>query len=145
MLGDISILYILNTSISWGLFLIIWLVQIIIYPGLSRIPSKGFVNYHRWYVKRISAIVLPMMICEVIITIRWLMLDHYSFYSSASALLVVIIWLSTFVLQLPIHKHLQFGKDDLLIKRLVATNWILAIAWSMKAVAVTLAAVKNSL
>lgn len=76
-----SYLYISNIAISWGLLVLIWLVQIIIYPGLSRLPSEGFVNYHRWYVIRISAIVLPLMICEVIITISWLMMENYSVYS----------------------------------------------------------------
>ena len=145
MSGNIAHLYIFNIAISWGLLLLIWLVQIIIYPGFSRIPTKGFVNYHRWYVIRISAIVLPLMICEVIITVGWLILDNYSFYSSISAFLVVVIWLSTFALQVPIHKHLQSGKDDACIRRLVNTNWIRTIAWSMRAVAVTIAAVKSFL
>ena len=68
MSGNIAHLYIFNIAISWGLLLLIWLVQIIIYPGLSRLPSEDFVNYHRWYMIRISATVLPLMICEVIIT-----------------------------------------------------------------------------
>jgi hypothetical protein len=67
----LSHLTIFNIAISWGLLLLIWLVQIIIYPGLSRIPSNDFVNYHSWYVVRISAIVLPLMIGEAIITISW--------------------------------------------------------------------------
>ena len=68
MPDDMSYLYNSNIAISWGLLVLIWLVQIIIYPGLSRLPSEDFVNYHRWYMIRISAIVLPLMICEVIIT-----------------------------------------------------------------------------
>ena len=142
MSGNIAHLYTFNIAISWGLLLLIWLVQIIIYPGLSRIPSKDFVNYHSWYVKRISTIVLSLMIGEVIITIGWLMLENYSFYSSTSAFLVFIIWLSTFSLQVPIHKHLQSGKDDTCISRLVTTNWIRTIAWSLKAITVTIAAIR---
>jgi hypothetical protein len=145
MSGNLHHLYIFNIAISWGLLLLIWLVQIIIYPGFRRIPSKGFVNYHRWYVIRISAIVLPLMICEVIVTIGWLMLDSNLFFPLISAFWVVIIWLSTFVLQVPIHNRLQAGKDDACIRRLVTTNWIRTIAWSMKAVAVTIAAAKSFL
>jgi hypothetical protein len=40
------------------------------------------------------------------------------------------------------HKHLQSGKDENSIRRLVNTNWIRTIAWSMKAVAVTIAFVE---
>jgi hypothetical protein len=83
------------------------------------------------------------MIGEVIITIGWLMLDNYSLFSLISAFLVVIIWLSTLVLQVPIHNRLQSGKDNACIRRLVTTNWIRTIAWSIKAVAVTIAAAKS--
>ena len=135
--------YILNLAVSWGLFVLIWLVQIIIYPGLLRIPSKEFVNYHSWYTIRITAIVLPLMIGEVIITVGWLILDKVTIFSAVAAFFVVFIWLSTFTLQVPIHKQLQSGKDKTLIRRLVKTNWIRTVAWSMKAVAVTIAASKG--
>jgi len=140
MAGYVSHLYTLNIAMSWGLFVLIWLVQIIIYPGFRRIRSGDFVTYHRWYVRRISVIVLPLMICEVVMTLGWLTLTKFSLYSSVSAFLVVVIWLSTFRLQVPIHKRLQSGKDNACIDRLVATNWIRTMAWSLKAAFVILAA-----
>ena len=140
---NISLLYIFNIAVSWGLLLLIWLVQIIIYPGFERVPSTGFINYHRWYVKRISAVVLPLMICEVIISVGWLMLENYSIYSVIATLLVVIIWLSTFTLQVPVHQKLQSAKDQACIRRLVNSNWIRTIAWTFRAFIVTIAAVKN--
>ena len=139
----LSHLTIFNIAISWGLLLLIWLVQIIIYPGQSRIPSDDFVNYHSWYAVRISAIVLPLMIGEAIITIAWLVWAKVSIYAAVAAGFVVIIWLSTFLLQVPIHKKLRSGKEDSHIKRLLATNWIRTIAWSLKAVWVTVAAVQS--
>jgi hypothetical protein len=139
----LSYLYLFNVAVSWGLLLIIWLVQVIIYPGLFRVSSKEFVSYHFWYAFRITAIVLPLMISEVIITVGWLILEPATVYSAAAAVLVFFIWLSTFTLQVPIHKQLQSGKDKKLIRRLVNTNWIRTFAWSMKAVAVTFAASKG--
>jgi hypothetical protein len=100
-----------NIAVSWGLLILIGLVQIIIYPGFQRIPNADFTIYHRWYVFRIS-------------------------------LAVAVVWLSTLILQVPIHKCLQNGKDDVLIRRLVATNWIRTAAWSLKALVVTMAAVQ---
>ena len=140
---NISLLYIFNIAVSWGLLLLIWLVQIIIYPGFDQIPSTGFKNYHRWYVKRISAIVLPLMICEVIISVGWLILENYSLYSVIAILLVLIIWLSTFMLQVPMHQNLQSGKDQVCIQRLVNTNWIRTMAWTIRAFVVTIAALES--
>lgn len=139
----LSYLNISNIAISWGLFILIWLVQIIIYPGLTRIPARDFVNYHAWYMVRITTVVLPLMICEVIITIAWFYLQNRLIYPTFAVGLVVVVWLSTFLLQVPIHKRLQAGKDETTIKRLVATNWIRTVAWSLKAVIVTIAAAKS--
>ena len=127
-----------NLAVSWGLFILIWLVQIIIYPGFHRISPEGFAAYHRWYVKRISSIVLPLMIAELILAIWWVLADNYSSVSITSGLLVIVVWLSTFLLQVPIHNRLKAGKDDKRIQRLVATNWIRTAAWSLKACAVSI-------
>ncbi len=132
-----------NLAVSWGLLVLIWLVQVIIYPGLFRIPSKEFVDYHSWYTIRITAIVLPLMIGEVMITAGWLILDKVTIFSAVAAIFVVLIWISTFMLQVPIHKQLQAGKDKTLISQLVKTNWIRTFAWSMKAIVVTIAASKG--
>ncbi len=48
-----------NLAVSWGLFILIWLVQLIIYPGFHRIPRESFATYHKWYVIRMSCVVLP--------------------------------------------------------------------------------------
>ena len=77
------------------------------------------------------------------ITVGWLILDKVTIFSAVAFFLVVLIWLSTFTLQVPIHKRLQSGKDKTLIRRLLKTNWIRTVAWSMKAVAVTIAAGKG--
>ena len=132
---------IFNLAVSWGLVILIWLVQIIIYPGFRQFPSQGFAAYHQWYVIRISVIVLPLMICELIFVIAWLVIKKLSFYALLSVVLVILVWLSTFLFQVPIHNHLRTGKDLAAIRRLVATNWIRTVAWSIKAVVVTIAVI----
>ena len=111
-----------NIALSWGLLVLIWLVQLIIYPGFHRISHEAFAAYHRWYVIRISSVVLPLMVAELILSIWWVLSNNYSLVSVISGLLVLIVWLSTFVLQVPIHNRLKSSKDDKRIQRLVATN-----------------------
>ena len=127
-----------NLAVSWGLVVLIWLVQLIVYPGFQRISEEAFVSCHRWYVKRIAVVVLPLMILELALTAWWVLASRYSTASVLSSLFVFIIWLSTFTLQIPIHNRLKTGKEDRLIRRLLATNWIRTAAWSLKAGAVTI-------
>ncbi|MDJ0721891.1 MAG: hypothetical protein QNJ04_09680 [Desulfobacterales bacterium] len=134
----------LNLAVSWGLTILIWLVQLIIYPGFHCIPPADFIHYHRWYAFRISVVVMPLMLAELFLLLGWWLggADGYSAYLASLA--VGIVWLSTFGLQVPIHKRLQAGKRDALIKQLVATNWIRTAAWSAKAVIVTVAIVRSA-
>ena len=81
-------------------------------------------------------VVLPLMLFELVFLLGWwLGADGSSAYMATLA--VGIVWLSTFGLQVPIHKRLQTGKRDALIRRLVATNWIRTAAWSVKAIIVS--------
>ena len=57
--------------------------------------------------------------------------------------LVFVVWLSTFALQVPIHNRLKIRKDEILIRRLVVSNWIRTLAWSFKAVLITLAVIAS--
>jgi hypothetical protein len=75
----------------------------------------------------------------------WWLLDAGTPGAIISIVLVVIIWSSTFLLQVPIHNRLKSGKKEEFIRRLVATNWIRTIAWSLKSLVITLSVIKLSL
>ena len=122
-----------NLAISCALVVLIWIVQLIIYPGLQKIPSKMFSAYHRCYVKRITSIVLPLMLVELWMTAWWLKSESTSSVPGISAFMVFMVWFSTFAIQVPIHNHLKIGKDEILLRRLVVSNWIRTLAWSTKA------------
>ena len=127
-----------TVSISWGLMILIWMVQLIVYPGFFRISDRTFNSYHRWYTLRITVIVAPLMLSEVLCVIGWLVHDM-SLKSILLILLpVVIVWLSTFTLQVPIHSRLQKQVSRKLVRKLVLTNWIRTAAWSVKALGVWL-------
>ena len=49
-----------------------------------------------------------------------------------SMILLIIIWLSTFFIQVPIHNKLLDEPSNYLTK-LVRTNWIRTVLWTVKA------------
>ena len=83
------------------------------------------------------------MLFELVLAAWWVLSDNYSGFSVFVSFMVLIVWLSTFGLQVPIHHQLKKGKEDMLIRRLVATNWIRTAGWSLKAVAVTIHTIRN--
>jgi hypothetical protein len=46
--------------------------------------------------------------------------------------LLAVIWLSTVFLQVPCHNRLVSGFDQATYERLVNSNWIRTIAWSLR-------------
>ena len=127
-----------NLAVSWGLLILIRLVQVIIYPTFHRITPQNFPAFHKWYARRIASLVVPLMVAELGLAAGWVLSDDYSVASLLSALMVLTVWLSTFALQVPIHNQLKTGKEEMLIRRLVKTNWIRTAAWSVKAVVVSI-------
>ena len=121
----------MRALIDFGLVVLIWLVQLIIYPSFHYVSAFEFQAWHGRYQTLISWFVIPMMFCQV-----WLVgreaLATRSLVDAASALLVAAAWIVTFTLSVPCHRALaQAGKDPAVIDRLVATNWLRTVAWTL--------------
>ena len=121
-------LLIIINSIFVGVIL---MTQILSYPLLLKLNKSNFYDYYNSYTKRISFIVIPLMIFEVFLSIilNTILNDFYLF---ASNILLLIIWGSTFLIQVPIHNKLSSNHSYSLINKLIFTNWIRTIAWIFK-------------
>jgi hypothetical protein len=117
-----------------ALFGLIWLVQIVQYPAFAKVPSDSFIAYHQAHTRNIGIVVIPLMLAELI-TVCWLVIDPVTRNHQTWPLFVLTatVWLSTFLLQVPCHNRLARGKDDAVIRRLVRTNWIRTLGWTIKA------------
>ena len=119
-----------------GMFSVIWFVQISHYPLLNYVPEESFKDYERAHIYRVSFIVGPLMLVEVLTAscLIFLPFEGMQFYLVLIGFLLVIInWLSTLFFQIPCHKKLEQGKDNDAIARLINTNWIRTIVWSIRA------------
>jgi hypothetical protein len=116
---------------------IIWIVQISVYPGLGWIESEGFAERHDSYRNRIAAVVtLPMFlelgasIYVVVFPLEWMGRG----LATGLLLMLLAIWASTLLLQVPLHERLSVRKDAEAIDGLVRTNWIRTVLWSLRTI-----------
>lgn len=110
---------------------VIWFVQIIHYPGLTP-PAEGlFIDQHLEYTRKMGMLVGPVMILELILQIIWAVREPGPRAYTGLALLL-LIWISTFALQVPQHNLLTQGYDPAAVRRLVNTNWIRTLAWTAR-------------
>ena len=110
---------------------LIWTIQLVHYPFFQFTDEKEFQTAHTFHSNRISIIVIPVMVIELIVAIALAVGWHSTFWG-INLFLVVLIWLSTFFLSVPLHNSLGGGKNNSIIARLVATNWPRTLLWSLR-------------
>ena len=124
-------LILLNFIVTLTMLSIIMVTQLVSYPLFLNVDEKIFTSYHSEYVKRITIIVMPVMIIELVLTIMlYYMLD--GFLSQIFLISIVLIFISTVIIQVPIHNKLKFSYDEHLAKKLIKTNWIRTVCWSLR-------------
>ena len=110
---------------------VIIMTQFITYPTFLIIDKNSFNKYHRKYVNIISIIVAPAMILEItsLIVLVYLSKD---FLLVKSLILLLCIWLTTFIIMVPSHNILSRKNDSKEIKKLININWVRTFLWSVK-------------
>ncbi|MBU0943061.1 MAG: hypothetical protein KKE53_01295 [Proteobacteria bacterium] len=126
----------LQLMVDSGLFILIWLVQLVIYPSFTYTEKKSFSDWHARYTALIGLIVSPMMLTQVGIELFFFTEEVHRL----RILLIGLAWLATFSLSAPCHFRLhRQGKDSAIIKRLISTNWTRTLLWSLLFLETTLA------
>lgn len=125
---------------AFALFGLIWTVQLVVYPAFRHVPPDRFTSAHRAHTGRIAWVVIPLLGMEGAATAAWLWYERpLSPYQTGALACVAVAWLSTFLLQVPLHHRLGRGFDAAAIERLIGSNWIRTLAWSGKTVILLLA------
>ena len=104
------------------------------YPLFDRISGDASIHYAVEHQRRTAWVVgLPMLVEGV--TALWLFFDPVNgrILPLLGGLVLVKIHLSTIFLQIPLHKKLSAGHDREVVGKLVATNWIRTIGWTIRA------------
>ena len=125
---------------TWYLVGLIWFVQLVHYPLMAKVGQAGFVEYEKLHTKWTTLAVGPAMLAEALLAGYLLFAGDELGYPVPLAwlgfVLVVLIWGSTAVVQVPCHRKLEQGFDPATHRRLVASNWLRTAAWSARGVMV---------
>ncbi|MFQ3213117.1 MAG: hypothetical protein ACI9C9_000643 [Marivirga sp.] len=118
------------TIIDFGLLILAWLVQAIIYPSFQYIDRQKLVSWHNRYQRSISYFVLPLMLLQIAISFL-LMIDNWKFLNIIHFTLILIIWLSTFLQAVPLHGRIANQEElNVTIPKLVKVNLLRTLLWT---------------
>lgn len=131
-LENLLTVQLLSTS---GMFALIWLVQLVLYPAFLFVEPSRFFSFHVMHTARITWIVGPLMLLELAASLAWLLFQP-SAISAIGFVLVVLIWVNTAFFSVPLHNRLAVERDleprEALVKRLIRVNWIRTWAWTAR-------------
>ncbi len=130
-----DLVVVVHLASTWGIVGLIWMVQVVHYPLFLAVGQPEFVDYERAHTKRISYIVGPLMGVESVTALALLALRPEGVRLAlilAGLVLLGVIHASTVLLQVPAHSKLSESYDRSMIVRLVRTNWIRTVGWTVR-------------
>jgi hypothetical protein len=124
-------LELLRILLDFGLVVLIWMVQLLIYPSFIHFSSTNLIAWHKVYTKNMALVVMPLMLGQLVVYTVSFIQEQNSFNTLGFGL-TLILWASTFFQFVPLHNAIsknQSTADHL--KLLVKRNWIRSFLWSV--------------
>lgn len=125
----------LNLLSTWYLVGLIWMVQVVHYPLFAKVSTENYVQYQQLHERYITPVVVLPMIVEIVTAIMLLSYPPKGIsivWVWAALVLLIIVWLSTAFLQVPCHSKLNIAFDADVHRRLVDTNWVRTVCWTLR-------------
>ena len=124
-----------HVAATLTMFGVIWMVQLVHYPLFRHVGAADYETYQAEHMRRITWIVGPAMTLELGTAVALVVAPGgVPVWQARVGLgLVVFIWATTGLVQVPLHTRLTDGFDATAHRRLVRTNWLRTGAWTLRA------------
>lgn len=138
-----SLVFLVHLAATLFMTGLIWFVQIVHYPLFAAVGGSAFSGYQQKHVRRTGWVVGPPMLVEAATATALLVQPAAALpfsWAGANAALLGVIWLSTWLGQVPQHDRLLSGFLAEPHRKLVFGNWIRTFAWSVRSLLLITAA-----
>lgn len=119
---------------TWSMVGVIWFVQIVHYPLFDQVSGADFSIYETRHRELTTLVVLPLMLTELAtaILLAFSSRESRGLWPWVGLGVLATIWLSTLLVQVPLHEELSSGFDPEKHSALVGTNWWRTGAWTFR-------------
>ena len=129
----LSILFTVNIVVTAIMVGVIWTIQLVHYPFFHRLEKDNYELHMDDHREKISYIVIPVMLAELSTAISLVLINsRYQPEFIAGLILLLLIWISTALLQVPSHSRLAGGYNPSEVQKLLKSNWIRTGLWSIR-------------
>lgn len=117
--------------IDFGFVILIWAVQLVIYPSFGFYQPVNLLKWHKLYTIRVTYIVLPLMFSQLSISSLQLW-QQQNWYTVTSLIIISILWLLTFLIFVPLHQSIDNNDPaENVCHKLVKKNWARTMLWTL--------------
>ena len=140
------LLLLLRILVDTAALVLIWLVQLVIYPAFLYSNRTDFQRWHPTYTRRVTTVVLPIMLSQVVVY-GLALLQQFSWDVVFNSVLIAFVWAVTFFSAVPLHQRLGAPNQDHapLARRLVGVNWYRTVLWTIVFVVSTVSGMNGAL
>jgi uncharacterized membrane protein len=125
---------IVHAAVTWFMMGLIWFVQVVHYPLMADVGADRWRDYQRRHMRLTTFVVAPAMLIEVAAAAMLIVLGVRPLLGWIGGALLVIVWISTFAVQVPCHARLERGFDIRTHRLLVRSNWARTLLWTLRGV-----------
>jgi hypothetical protein len=131
--GILAWIEVVQAAATFGMTAVIWLVQLVQYPGFARVGAPEFGAFHRHHCRSIGLVVGPLMIAELLTALVLAAAGQPLWFWRVMLAALAAVWLSTACWQGPAHGRLaREGPRPDSVRALVRGNWLRTILWSAR-------------
>ena len=114
-----------------SLFILIWIVQLTIYPSFQFMSAEQLIDWHAKYTERMAWIAGPLILLQTTIISIQIVLEISTIHI-LSGFIVGVAWILTYFVSIPLHRTIrEDGGSPVALRKLVHTNWYRTICWSV--------------
>lgn len=128
---ELSYIEISQLVIDFGVLVMIWMVQLVVYPAFLYFDRISFHKWHTRYTSAVTIVVLPLMLTQILLSIASLYLAP-TVLAAVHISFIIVAWYLTFAKAVPIHQLLDEDEGTIsLTKKLLLINRYRAILWTV--------------
>ena len=113
-----------------GMTGVIWIIQLLVYPGFKYTEATQWITHHKAHTTRITFVVFPLMVVQLA-TAALLYVNDKNEVNLIQLGIAIAVWATTALIFIPLHNQLARRPDHKVIRKLVSLNWIRTILWTL--------------
>lgn len=120
-----------HLAATWFMVGLIWVIQLVHYPLWVHVADGQGMVFHQRHARRIGSLVMSVGVLEMMASALMVALRPGPL-TLVGALILLLIWMITIFVQIPLHRRFGRAWNPGLIAPLVRGNWPRTILWTMR-------------